>query len=139
MPSAMSKIKEAFSLGREAIERFQQAGRILSSGPAEFYIARVEEYVDALFGRFAPFKEGDRVELIGAPQTDGTAWHSSSHFLIPGSPGTVCGVDYRDGRFCADVIFDNETWIDQHGLWHPVDEKHTYCLPESLLRRIEGR
>jgi len=125
-------IRRALAEARLAHQHYQNAGRLLAGGPASYYFDKFDEYITALFDRFAPFKTGDRVVLTVAPRCEGN-WLSSAHFLIPGSAGEVESVDYRNGHFVAEVVFDRETWIDAAGVEWPVSMKHTYSIYEEEL------
>ena len=135
MSKAIEKIKTAFELWNKGKESFDEAGRVLSSGPSAYYFGKIEEYVNALFDRFAPFKKGDRVEIIKAPNTD-NSWNHCRHFLIKGAIGTVEDVDYRDNLFVADVVWDIETWISEDGDVKPVKQKHTFLMSENQIAKI---
>lgn len=126
---------------KDGLEKINEGIRILQCGPLSYYIERAQEYQEALFNKFAPFKIGDRVRLIKTPEINENrfpGWLSSKHFLIEGAVGTVESVDYRDETFCADVVFDNESWIDSNGTRHPIEEngKHTFLFSEKLLVKI---
>ena len=132
----LNKIKSALTLWQEGQARFDEASKVLSCGPASFYYEKLECYVDALFNKYAPFKQGDRVALTVHPNTD-NGWSHCKHFLTPGSAGIVQEVDFYDNHFCADVVFDNESWIDLEGKEQPVTAKHTFRLWENeLLKTI---
>jgi len=135
--NAVNKVKTAIDHARQGFDQFEQAARTLSGGPASYYFQKIEEYVAALFDKYAPFKTGDRVMLIGTPDTNNN-WRTCAHFLVPGSAGLVHGVDYSKGRFVAEVEFDNESWIDTDGNPQPVtqDRKHVFCIGEELLKKI---
>lgn len=133
----MRNIKIALGHYREAWEAQQKATAVLSSGPASYYFERVEEYVDALFGKYAPFHEGDRVAITKAPETAGTAWKGLEHILCIGALATVDNVDYYGGSFVADIVLDKETWIGQEGVEHPIENKHTFRFQEQSLAKVE--
>jgi len=140
MDSVMAKINEAMKHFKLSLEEGKRAHDILDGGPASFYLEKLDLYVNALFTKYAPFHEGDRVALTENIRTEGTHWHSSRHFLAVGSKGTVHGVDYsKHGYFLADVVFDDESWINQEGKQIPVDvdHRHTFCIKEHELQRIE--
>lgn len=135
MVRAVDNIKEALKCAQDGNILFQKAASLLSGGPTSYYFAKVEEYVNALFGRFAPFQVGHRVMLTAAPNTN-NSWKFCAHFLIPGACGDVSAVDYSDGRFVADIVFDNESWIDDAGIEHLAENKHTFRIGESILTNI---
>ncbi len=135
--NAAEKVKQALGLWGEGQRKFDEANLILSSGPSSHYYKKINGYVTALFGKFAPFKEGDTVKIIKAPNTN-NGWSRCKHFLVKGAQGTVLAVDYYDDAFCADVVWDNETWIDQKGVERPVDSKHTFKMWEGQISAGEA-
>ena len=137
MSSVMNNVKRALEHAQAGNAEYEKAASILGGGPSSYYFEKIDEYVTALFERFAPFRVGDRVALAAVPKTKGTGWSSCAHFLISGAEGEVHSVDYRDGHFVADVMFDRETWLDGGGHEQPVTLKHVFCLPDYLLSRIE--
>lgn len=130
----VARIKAVTELWKEGREKFNEASDILAGGGGNYYFDKIEGYVDALFNRFAPFKQGDRVKIIKAPVTKGN-WASCKHFLKKGSKGTVHSVDYCAGQFRADVVFDDESWIDSKGEKHKPSEKHTFYMQEKEIKR----
>ena len=119
------------------MEKIEDGMRLLANGQMKFCLSEACEMIEALFVRFAPWKVGSRVELILAPKTEGTAWHASRHFLVPGERGAVVSVGFSNNRFQASVVFDNETWIDRYGNEQPVTSKHSYYLSEEYVRLVE--
>lgn len=105
-----------------AFVKMGEAVLALSSGPASFYMEKMRTYADALFGRFAPFKRGDRVRLTRAPNGVhvGSHWWGIRDRLQAGATGTVSDVDYRDGHFVAMVVLDD-------------DGAHTFAIEDSAL------
>jgi len=136
MNDAIEKMKTAFTLWNEGREKFNEASKVLSGGPDTYYFGKVEAYASALFDRFAPFKIGDKVKIVKAPNTDND-WHHCKHFLIKGAVGTVDDVDYRNNLFVAHIVWDIETWINRDGCETPVKEKHTFLMSENQIVRIE--
>lgn len=135
MSESLSHIKRAFEHWRAAFEETEKAHKELSGGPAYYYFEKVEGYVNALFGKYAPLHEGDRVELIRAPEIGAESrWQYSKHFLVPGNPGIVRTVDYYDNQFYADVIFDRESWIDKDGIERPAENRHYYRIEADILK-----
>lgn len=130
--TVLGNVKAAIAEANLAHEHYQRAAEILSRGPAQFYFEKIEEYVTALFGPCAPFHVGDRVKLVAAPNTE-NSWSACRHFLIPGAEATIDGVDYVDGHFVADLIFDDESWIDCNGKVQPVANRHAFRIAEQLI------
>lgn len=137
MNPCISNIQKALILWREGKEKFREAESALSHGPSDYYEEKITDYVNALFDRFAPFKVGNRIAISNAPQIKkGSGWDGSQHFLIKGEQGIIQSVDYYDNKFVADIVFDNESWIDSKGLKQPVSIKHTFRLNENEVARI---
>lgn len=119
-----------------AMELQREASNLLNSGPSSWYFERIQEYIDGLFAR-SPFQPGDRVVLVVSPTLDQShGWYHRRHFLIAGAIGTVQTIDYTQGHFSAEVVFDKETYKDSNGVEHPVTTQHTYEFDERSLRRI---
>jgi hypothetical protein len=134
MTASENRVRLALDHWRKAFNEIEAGHKALSSGPASYYFEKLEGYIEALFTKYAPFQEGDRVVLTGTPDTNNN-WHPSRHFLIPGAVGTAIAVDYYRGSFHADVVFDDESWIDDKGIVHPAENKHTYTIREALLAK----
>jgi len=104
------------------------------------------EYVEGLFS-FSLFKEGDEIQLNDTweesfakrLESGADGWKHCSHFLINGAVGEVVDVDFSDGHFRYDIMFDNESWVTQYGIdrgkINPVPRKkrHTFNLHEKYL------
>ena len=133
---AIDNVRLALAHAQAGHAELEKAARALSGGPSSYYFAKIEEYVNALFGKYAPFKVGDRVRLTAAPDTDND-WRSCAHFLVPGALATVNGVDYSKSRFVADVIFDNESWIDREGVVHLAENFHTFRIGEEIMEKVK--
>jgi len=125
----------------QSLGKMAEALQLLSSGPLPWYFEQIVDRQKMLFGRFAPVKKGDRVELVQAPAIDidtRPGWQGSEHFLVPGALATVQGVDTHKNRFTADLVFDDESYLlisDSTPV--PVDRKHTYGFDEAYFRKIE--
>ena len=111
----------------------------------DYYLNKLQLYADVLFGRYAPFKRGDRVSLVKswtAPEGNKAhGWSGSEHFLIKGAEGEIHGIDVdEDGDFIGYVVFDNEACIDTYDkdkTPKPVIYKHSYGFRESWLEKIK--
>lgn len=144
MNNTINKITNYFEMVEKANELMDKANRGISGGPKKYYFEKMQVYVEALFNKYAPFKEGDRFEISSEINIGpDSGWRHSAHFLKIGEQGVVMEVDYRDDAFCADVIFDNESWISLTGQdkdkIHPVEfkDRHTFCMWESKIRKID--
>jgi hypothetical protein len=134
----MSGWKHTVDMAEGGADTVRQIAKFLNNKEAdlEFHFQKLQGYAHTLFKRFAPFKPGDRVVLkktpvIGEDQSHG--WLGSKHFLVAGAKGTVKFVDCYNGVFEADVVFDDETWIDHEGKQHPMQEKKMYTITEEYL------
>jgi hypothetical protein len=128
----------------KGLKLIQDGIDVLSRGPLSYYIEKALAYREALFTRFAPFQVGDQVRLIKSwlpPEGRASGWAGSKHFLVQGAKGTVCGMDYSNGQFYADVRIDHQSWIDDKGVVYPIPPErwHTYGFAETWLEKDKGR
>jgi len=124
----------------DAVRKFDEGLRILSSGPADYYLNVLEDQQKMLFERFAPVKIGDRVKLMKTPDFEKCySWKICKHWLKRGAIGTVREVGTYGDKFTADIIFDDESWIDEKGKIHPNKPKHTYHFFEGDFKKINPR
>ena len=118
----------------------QEASSAISKFPDSFFFEKMKGYAEALFERFAPFREGDRVMLVKVPEInekDSWGWMCAKHFLVYGAKGTVKTVDLYKGKFQAGVVWDDDSWIDEHTKEiHPVKDKSLFNHSEDYLRVI---
>jgi hypothetical protein len=65
-----------------------------------------------LLARQLPYKAGDRVRLVRAPDCN-NGWASSRHFLVVGAVGTIKAIeiDYLMRDWAVFVEFDEESWL----------------------------
>jgi len=94
---------------------------------------------DALINRYAPFKAGERVCLIGTPKLEpDDGWYADRHFLVEGAQATVNLVECNSkGELSFYLVFDDETWISSiTGEKHPPETKHLYGFREKWLKKI---
>ena len=97
-----------------------------------------EEIIDSylsLYDRFCPFKIGDRVQLTKYYTKKDTGWEHCKHFLNRGSTGKVVNRGYKEGLFIFDIVFDNESWIDNDGVENKTKDKHTFAFNENWLEQ----
>ena len=126
-------LKEVSKLAREFAQSMQHA----TGDSFEWSMEQMADSYISMFERFCPYKEGDEVELLKDVPCEGSGWSSCKHFLIRGATATVHSCGYNDGKFTFDVIFDEESWIDDGGEVHPVEtNKHTFGLNETYFRKI---
>lgn len=127
-------VTAAMKLYQEAFDKMQQAQRALSGGPQSYYFERILEYVEVLFDKYAPFKDGDRVVICKAPDCE-NGWKCHEQDLQRGAKGTIKNVDYYKGKWRAGVVLDKETWMDGK-VRKPCSTKHTFCLNEEEIVKI---
>jgi hypothetical protein len=89
-----------------------------------WYLKEIETLPDVIRG-LLPAKEGDRVIMIKPVKCE-DGWRGNEHFLCVGSKATIESLGISDGKIYANLVFDNETWIDQNGKIHPVSSKHIW-------------
>jgi hypothetical protein len=125
----------------KGLKLMQEALGLLSSGPFDYTLKCLLAARETLLTKYAPFKVGDRVELVATPTiNEDTAfgWMSAKHFLVRGAVGTVRESDVRsNGTLAFHVEFDDESWVDRDGVRRPVESKHVYCFGEKSLARHE--
>lgn len=124
------------------LAKINEGYNMLLSGGSDYYIRKLTEYTDLLFGRFAPFKRGDRIRLRKDWTTDdkNNGWHCHQHFMLKDAKATVHQVDADKKGFYAYIEFDIETWIPSFGddkRPQPVSNKHLFDFHESWLEKIE--
>lgn len=137
MPDSLTNVRTAIRHYIAGHKEMELASRIMGGGPADYYMGKIDEYVTALFERFAPFKAGDRVQLSADPDTN-NHWRSSRHFLVPGACGEVVEADYQHGHFVFGVVFDRESWLDDKGIEHMAQSRHIYRIQDSILEKESG-
>lgn len=122
---------------REAANHFKKGNELLQGGPLEFYLTEMATAFEEFVARCARFHEGDRVELIEKLDLENSpGWKHCEHFLVPGNPATVEGIAFKNRRFCYDLVFDRETWIDfRGGTERPVERKCRFLVAENHLKR----
>jgi hypothetical protein len=127
---------------RKAADKLKEAMEMFGHGPLDYYLRELVAAHDMLMSRFAPFKVGDRVVLKNAPNFEAApGWTNCRHFLVPGAAGTVVDAGCGQDGFRFDVLFDDESWIDNTGYQRPkgtvvpVEPKHRYGFGEMWLER----
>jgi len=123
-------LKEVSTLAREFAKSMQRA----TGDSFEWSMEQMADSYISIFERFCPYTDGERVELLKDVPCEGSGWESCKHFLIRGSTATINSCGYSDGKFVFDVIFDDETWIDDDGNEHHVENKHTFGINETYFR-----
>jgi len=130
----IEKVEKAISLMSDAI-------RLLNSGPLDYYLRKLVAAYNHLIEKHAPFKVGDRVALVAAPDYNkAPGWRHCAHFLVPGAKATVQEVEFTEKGFRFAVLFDDESWIDDRsGTINLLqgDSRHQFILREKDLRLLE--
>lgn len=131
----------------KAAEKLSEAMGMLGRGPLDYYLLELVAAHDMLMSRFAPFRVGDRVRLLKAPDMKPISdvqphgWWRCRHFLVPGATGVVKTATCGTGGFSFGVEFDAESWIDEVGFQRPkgtivqmeADSKHVFKFGEGWL------
>lgn len=131
MSTYLRRIQKATTLVAHAIDELGNQHR--------YYFEHLNDQLNMLFTRFAPFKAGDRVRLIVDPDIrKSPGWRGLTHFLKAGAEGIVHDVDTSGSEFVAQVVFDDETWIDEKGERQPVHLKHYYQFFEGELEVMDS-
>ena len=132
---------------RAATKKLQEAIGMFGRGPLDYYLNELVAAHDMLMQRFAPFKVGDRVRLLKAPDMTPISveqphgWWHCRHFLVPGATGVIVSADAGTRGFRFGVEFDAESWIDEVGFQRPKgtvvhmedDRKHVFGFGEGWL------
>lgn len=142
MNKHLETTEKVFESLSEAIEVLRPV-----NGRTSWTFEKLTEYVDGLFS-FSQFNLEDEVILNSQwephfqkelDKCSNHGWKHCKHFLIEGAVGQVKDIDYRDGKFVYDVVFDNESWVTsfgkEEGKLHPVsrDKRHIFCIWEDHL------
>ena len=129
---------------RKAAEKLKEAMDMFGRGPLDYYLRELVGAHDMLMSRFAPLKVGDRVVLTKAPDyKKAPGWSHSAHFLVPGAAGVVVDAGCGVHGFRFDVLFDDESWVDNSGYQRakgsvvPMEpeRRHRYGFGEGWLER----
>lgn len=119
---------------KEALKNISKAIHRINSSEFEWNLDILIAAHEMLIERSAPFKVGQRVQLVkDVDCSDAPGWKCSEHFLKKGAMATVDSVEVRkEKRFAYYLIFDNETWLSDQGP-KPVSQRHAYCFGESSI------
>lgn len=138
MTHMQTNSKEFFSRIETALNDLQNAFDPLSGGPPKYYFEKMTEWMEALFDT-APFKVGDKVELVQIPNIQcHSGWWCYRNTFQLGAIGTVKELDFREGQFTAMVIWD-EQWVEStfpeisQKKMEDRGEKGLFCMWETQL------
>lgn len=121
----------------EMVSVFKSKFNSLCGGSFGWGVSQVVASYLSLFDRFCPFKVGDQVVLARDVVVDReSGWYSSRHFLVKGSKGEVRGRGYSDGMFCFNIVFDDESYIDDEHRKHIPVDKHMYKFSDRMLEKF---
>lgn len=135
------KLDEMVEAMNELSAAFDNFKGVMSDGPASHYFECMKEYYEGCM-KAAKFQIGDRVEL---KETVTNGWEGRNHFMTEGAKATIMDVDYYDGEYCYDIMFDKETWLkdwnDFKKLKKPIEvdvkDKHHFCFKQKALRKVK--
>lgn len=124
----------------DAIEKnimlLSQTLSALSGIPIKYAFRNLIECKKALLDLYSPFHPGDRVKLREDEDIrKSPGWTHCKHFLTRGSRAVVRDIDFRNGNFYADIVFDDDSWIGIDGKKHPANKKHKFCFLQSKLKK----
>lgn len=120
-------------------EIFELAGSYNPNNNTKYAWGKLRGYLEVLFNERAPFREGDGVCLTKPVDfSKAPGWARSQGFLQPGVRGTVVSVDIRDSKFVATVEWDNQTYKDSEGNYHPVNRPKHYLHSEDSLEVLSN-
>ena len=126
-------------------DAFKKVTSTMSTGPASWYFERMKEYYRGCM-KASKFKVGDRVQLKEDYNGTATGWESKKHILKRGNFATVKAVDYYDGKYQYDIMFDRETFLKLKSNWPSCDEKyievdvsekHVFGFRQNELERVK--
>ncbi len=132
-----------------ALNGLHDAFAPIRQGPPNFYFKTMTEWIEAFFQR-GPFKVGDKVQLVDPPEIKkGHRWYGYQKTFHLGATGKVVQMDYRDGYFKAEIVWDEE-WLERNqiidnDLDHielrqtKIEEanRHLFCMCETALVRYD--
>jgi len=137
LPTSMQKCIDLI----EDVQKAVGGGRFRTSNDIGYDMSIAVEIFPRLI-ELLPFREGDRVCLNKNINCTGN-WVYSKHFLVKGSQGTVnsIGFYHKNNDFHANVVFDDESWIDDKGVKHMIEDerKHTFYMRFEDLINLEMR
>jgi hypothetical protein len=120
---------------KEAVGYISKARDIFSSGPLDYYLAKLVEHSDALLTKFSPLKVGDHAVISSYIECK-NGWIGSEKTLAVGQYGEVVDVDYSNGIFWITFVPYNQWWRDRNGNYHPKERKNSFCLKASELTLV---
>lgn len=132
----VEKYANSFHKVAAAIKKFQSSIQNEFGSSFEWSIDEVTKSYLSLFDRFCPYKIGDHVRLardVNIKNSPG--WEACQHFLKKGALATVHERGYEKDAFSFRVKFDAETWLDNEGEEHAMEEKHIFHFSEHALEK----
>ena len=99
-----------------------------------WYLKEIET-LPQIIRALLPAKVGDKVIITRQIKLSG-AWISREHYLCRGSTAVVKSLGIDEGKVYANLVFDNESWIDDNGLVQPAIQKHYYGIGFEYFEKI---
>lgn len=120
----------------QAMVKLTEAQQLLSQGPASYYVEQFIGAYEYLMANFAPFKVGDKVVLVKAPNPMPSGWAHCEHFIKVGATAEVRNVECSAKGFSVEVHFDDESWINNAKAVIPVDDKHVFTFSDKAFLKL---
>jgi hypothetical protein len=96
----------------KACDKLEEGMRILARGPREYYLRRLVACYAMLLDKFAPFKRGDKVQIvIDLEIKPDSGWYYFREKLRPGCIGEVLTVECDGFEFGALVAFGKDNFF----------------------------
>jgi hypothetical protein len=130
----IDNIKEGVALIRSGMDK-------LARGPLDYYLLNLAACYELLL-TLAPFQPGDRVRLTKTPEISNTVswgWLRAKHFMKAGTVARVMDVSCDGRKFSYSLRFEEDSWLDSHGVIHPhaESERGTYCLTAEWFEKAD--
>jgi hypothetical protein len=100
-----------------------------------WYLKEIE-YLPKIIENLLPSKVGDKVVLVKDVECKGM-WKHSQHFLKTGSTAVISSLGIQDGKMYANLVFDNESFIDYAGKEQLITTgKYCYGLGFEYFKNV---
>lgn len=123
-------------------KKLEESARFFTHSDFEFHLKLLQKAQEMLLTTYAPFKNGDRVELAKTPEISTTkSWGlmGSKHVLTEGATGTVVHLEVRMSGLFVAVLLDYDTWIDYKGVEKERVDKHPYAFEVEYWRHSKPK
>ncbi len=134
-------IQERLESCRKIREHYQLAcvsllGGYADRGPLSETLNDLLEIVQGAI-LVAPFKAGDRVQLLKAPVMEkGHGWYGAKHFLIVGAVGNVHSIQLRKTGWMVYVTFVLDSWIGLNGVINHSTDPWLYGFNAKDFQKV---